>query len=394
VSKDFLKKSEQGLLTAEVYKQIVRKFELKVMQEQNAEKLKNDLQEQIKARLDEDSFKSFVHSGISFEKDYFEYAGQKVGFLDGKNIVEFYSDMSNKFESDVIDFNELTLDFIRHYYNSDSSLILGSIRVDIRSKESSNSAKLSYVNDTRINNSEVKEVIEKAICFEEQKDYDKFLEGVSRCSLRFHEYIANGVVFDMSDYGKTGYNNSKDNKRVRLNMRNKGGKNLLYYKKDNVEFEFKMKDTNKVLASLAEMNNRYRHGGVKRVDFGTVVEVLSAFVPEENLFDMLREGVKEHELVLKRSEELLANAVKTLGAKKMTLSKYGDGYLVQGSLATYFVPVSDSKKVYKYPEMSYICIVEKSAFQRVNNDLLVNRLYALKNDSVLIKEISTLNAVA
>ena len=146
----------------------------------------------------------------------------------------------------------------------------------------------------------------------------------------------------------------------------------------------------------------YYYGQYQRqVGFEELVSFLHGFfkeATEDTIFELLTDGVKEHERVEARSKELLEKAMKTLGVKEIEVDNK-KGYLVEGQLSSYFVAKeSDGNhrntttgKVYKYPSMAYVCMVEKTGVKRVGNDLLVNRFYALANDSVLIKEISTLN---
>ena len=71
------------------------------------------------------------------------------------------------------------------------------------------------------------------------------------------------------------------------------------------------------------------------------------------------------------------------------------GYVVNGNIRSYFVEADldniNRCRVYSYPDMRYICIVDKTPDQQEGVDAIVNRLYALKNDSMLATQISTLN---
>jgi hypothetical protein len=65
------------------------------------------------------------------------------------------------------------------------------------------------------------------------------------------------------------------------------------------------------------------------------------------------------------------------------------GYLVKGGIRNYIVE-KKQLLVYEYPSGRYICMVDKGQNEHTNTARLVNRFYALSNDSKLAKEISTL----
>jgi len=419
VELDYLNKINQVLVNNMEYKQTVRKFELKVLQEKQDKEVKVRLKEEIDKRLDSENFTPFQHSGITFNKSFFEYAGQKIGFKErvgyDDNLVDFYEDIN--FDADRIDFNELFLAFVTKLINKYVSqargfeLLVGDYAINFERNETTSGATLSYINDCRINNDEVRDVLESALCFENQDDYNGFLKRISKCSLRFHNLMANGLVFSVRPYGNSNYGrgDSEKNKTLRFNMKRKSGRNFLYYfreiqnpkteEMEKFEVELQIKDTNKLLTSLG-FNRRGNYYGrnERQVGFEDLIVFLNHFfteADEDTILELMTDGFKEHSRVIKRSEELLANCVKILGVKKIEVKGHGKGYLVKGKMSQYFIAEepdhgNQTGKVFRYPSMDYVCMVEKTGVKRVGNDLLVNRMYALANDSVLSKEISTL----
>ncbi|NBQ70610.1 MAG: hypothetical protein EBU46_17975, partial [Nitrosomonadaceae bacterium] len=93
----------------------------------------------------------------------------------------------------------------------------------------------------------------------------------------------------------------------------------------------------------------------------------------------------------KRSEELLAYAVKTTKAeRKQRAGKWG--YAVKGQLRNYFVE-EDALRVYEDNEAGngvYFCVVNGRTTHGVGRDGLVTRLFALSNDSMITKDVGTL----
>lgn len=413
VDEAYLRKMNvSGLITAEQYKQAVRKFELKVMQERKEAELKNEMLKSIEKKFKggSENFKTFTHSGITFSKHLFEYAGQKIGFVENpiedRTMLPFYETV--KFDAERIDFNELFLSFVRHLinYHSDAGfrICVGDYTIKYESSKSTNDANLSYINDVRINNGEIRDVLERALCFETQADYDGFIKQISKCSLRFHELMASGLIVEVVPFGQSQWNKSKDWFTCRFNMKREKNRGYLYYFKDGddgkkTEVKFAIKDTNKLLSVLGYNKSGNRYGAervVKFTELGNYFTDALGIGPIE-FNELLKDAVKEHVRVQKRSEELLEKAIKTLGVKKIEV-KGQKGYLIKGQMSQYFVSGDGdgnhggaAGKVYKYPSMAYVCMVEKTGVKRVGNDLIVNRLYALANDSVLVKEISTLS---
>ena len=87
---------------------------------------------------------------------------------------------------------------------------------------------------------------------------------------------------------------------------------------------------------------------------------------------------------------MLKDACKLTGAKPGEL-KGKKGYVIPGKMRTYFVE-EDSLRVYDNDAKNgnnYFCVVNKGD-QGVGRDALVARIFALHNDSMLVKQIATL----
>ena len=71
------------------------------------------------------------------------------------------------------------------------------------------------------------------------------------------------------------------------------------------------------------------------------------------------------------------------------------GYLINGKMRKYLLEIDNNDiengrhGVYEYPTGKYFCIVDKSTSQ-VGMDRIVNRIFALHNDSLLASQITTL----
>jgi hypothetical protein len=149
--------------------------------------------------------------------------------------------------------------------------------------------------------------------------------------------------------------------------------------------EFQISDTNKLInRSIKNKNQRYTP---------TFSELTTLFkemfsMDDDDLIVLFRNGLKEYVQAVKKSEQFLSE---TLALFKVSeIEKDGKhGYLITGSSGQQYLLTKDLK-IYAYPTMSYICIVDKDVGQGFTNDRIVNRIYALSNDSRVAKEIYTL----
>ena len=67
------------------------------------------------------------------------------------------------------------------------------------------------------------------------------------------------------------------------------------------------------------------------------------------------------------------------------------GYRIEGQYRTYAVNANDERySVYDIDTAQYICIVDKTNAAQAGLDRLVNRLFALHNDSRVATQINTL----
>jgi hypothetical protein len=123
-------------------------------------------------------------------------------------------------------------------------------------------------------------------------------------------------------------------------------------------------------------------------------------VTPANLKTLVIQARQAYTDAIEKSKILLETTIKKFNLEKTTVttSKNSNftGYIVPGKIKTYFVAYDNNKHtngcgVYTYPDMNYVCIVDKTPNQQVGVDKFVNRIYALANDKLLAKQIHTLN---
>lgn len=260
-----------------------------------------------------------------------------------------------------------------------------------------------YLNNTRVRKDEISDILKKAICFDAQEDYDKFILEVSKISLTARELMHNGIKILL---------NSTTSNPVTI---------VLEFERSHSSWYLLLRDQNdkikskcKITGGITKFTNLYKkqkasaseavHLYAKELcDLLDKIEDLSI----QDVTHLMTIGsfvVNQREA---RSRKLLEDTVKIVKAEYKELS-YGNkrerGYVVTGNSGQeYLISCQLGTKVnnrnnhgdkwgtvFALPTLRYICIVDKSMNDQSGYDIVVNRLFALKNDSQIVREVSTL----
>ena len=284
-----------------------------------------------------------------------------------------------------------------------------------------------FINNIRINKSEIAKVIHRASCHKDPASYNGFLKTVSRMSIKWHDIIANGLQVKMhSDMTREEYGNPEPSPAAPA----------LHFQIDKKEGCIKLKVTDdrsvkvafgKLVAKVGALNKKvndrssYTQGGLYRrwirknsswaleqmVDIliecctfkvkqkqedGTIKETTSVKITKDDIVALLQKADDNKKEAVKRSKQFLETAMKMTGAELITF-KDKQAIKVKGNLRTYAVVIQDAK-VYDFETKQYRCIVNSQHYKGVGYDDVAARLLALKNDSVLQSTISTLQGQA
>jgi hypothetical protein len=333
---------------------------------------------------------SFSYNDMEFGKNSFKYEKQEFqcSEVDVSEIVKVFSrDVSDQaFNFDNI--YEYWIDSIfRTARTIDSNKISGkigdvefSVRIVRNEVTRKNGRKVTteywYLNEHRINRDEIVPVLNRAVCFASTEEFTDFCASVSSCSLKVHKLVASGLVIKAFDQFL--------DEHIEFNLefiRDKS-RNFLVIGEDKIPIS----DTNRLL-SIAESDN-----------MGKVIKALMAEnitgLSIDQINKVLEVGKKSLVDQKARTKDLLENTLTTLNARfvedvNLKSGKVMTGYLVNGKRREYFVELK-SNRVFEFPSGRYICIVDKGHSVLTGVEALVNRLYALSNDSRLAKEINTL----
>ena len=385
------------LINAEQYKHTQRKYRLKVQKEKEEQELKERLKDEAEKRLEEMTPETEIQiNGIVFTGRGIKYAGQEItgtfeeinkGWRSISSWGDYYREYLNSFRNpDNLDFNILYEQFCDTLQEKEFDGQLGSIKVKVHTEQTEtknyNTLTRYFINDVRINKDDIVPMLKRAICFDKAEDYEAVLNKVSKCNLQFHDLISNGlqIKFTENAYSNSNYHRNTD-KIMKLVVVRKSNKNFLMIGEE----EYQISDTNKLInRSIKNKNQRYTP---------TFSELTALFkemftLSDDELIVLFRDGLKEYQQAVLKSEQFLKETLELF--KVSEIEKDGrKGYLITGSSGQKYMLTKDLK-IYAYPSMSYICVVDKDMGQGFTNDKIVNRIYALANDSRVAKEIYTL----
>jgi len=352
---------EEGeYLSKDRVNQLVRKD----INRKKIEKIKDDKKRNLNLEIEKRLKKNgkITLNGITrYKNGLFEYGGQKIGFKGYKvlNVGFEVKNFNSIFETIISNYLYYSRKYLTH------ALYCGSFKIN--KVETKNDR--WYIEGIRINEAERKEVLLRALCYQNKKQYKEFLKEVSKCSIKIHNAISKGLKYN---FGNKYYDEKEFSK---VNLVRKKNYNYIVFKKRN----YRIKNIN----SLINMEC----WTYKDLDVNAVAENLekNSQLSYDLAIEVLKDGLADYKLSVKRAEELLKETIKKLKISEIEIDTdefSGKGYLVKGkSGEKYFV--SKNLKVWKYPNMKYICIINKGRVDVNNVDLLIARLYACHNDSVM-----------
>jgi hypothetical protein len=365
---------------------IIKRWTRKQQDIENEKTAVKALERKIKDRITElDAGKEFSYNDVTFRKNEFEYEGQVIS-CNNIEMKDILGKFSGHYSEDHLNFDRVLDAWLHTLYDNISAkpqIVKGNIgdvafEVSCKPRTAKNGIKafIYRVNGHRINRDEVIQVLGRAICFPDTSFFDEFCDTVASCSLRYHKYLAGGIlikthdeIFNQTIEFKIGLERVKNKNYIAMN-----GK------------RFKVADTNKLLSLL---NSK---GMVRVIDI--LLDPKIAGMDKDDIKLLLTTGRQALIDQRAKEDELLRSTMDLFGIEVIEdftaqNGKTLDGYLVKGGIRNYVIE-QEKLLVYEYPTGRYICMVDKGQNEHTNTTRLVNRFYALSNDSKLAKEISTL----
>ena len=325
-------------------------------------------------------------NNVHFTHDSITYADQTLAFSNRTGWVgQMVSRLTRHYQ-----LNDINYDHVFDYFidiaaaSGDIQGTIGTVSFEIELVTKTNIRNISstryYVNGSRVNKDEIKPVLTRAICFDKQEDFDYFVKSVSSCSLKMHRYLQTGIDIDVRD----DFDGSNCVMKLPIERR----KNINYLVLNDQEY--RIRDTQKVLG----LQKKYHLLDVINI---LLTDTVIVGVVAEDIKELIEAAKKEYITAVEKSKQLLKETEELFKIKLDTVrfqdGKERHGYVINGNLRTYFLEFAEREEdragVYSYPDGRYICIVDKSQSQ-VGMDKLVNRIYALHNDSLVASQINTL----
>lgn len=387
--------ADTTVIDENLVKRSSRSFRAKVDKQKKKEEAQNKATTKLRQKtlkLSEhgsDEEDSFTLNEVTYSPDGFEYIGQQ--FSGEKELIRsFYNDYRKviyptyTFDNALNYFIQAVHQYSRINKGSEFKVVIGDVEANVKFEPTASGADRFYINDKKINKDDVPDVLEGGLCYQKQSDYQAYVEKISKLSLRLHQYLHRGIESKII-YPQQGV-------QFKLSFPVKRKKNINYLNLGGNLY--RIKDINRLI-SLLEGDNR-SIDFVKTLTNQDIVES----VPIERVLSLVKAAKLEYETAMAKSRKLLLETEEQFDIKaenhEFTNGENILGYRIDGKLSSYvikFDPEADIRKqrceIYKYPSGSYVCIIDKSNDQ-VGFDKLINRVYALHNDSLLVSKINTL----
>lgn len=365
--------------------------------------------EKYKESLNNMDKSPFIRNGIAFSKHYMVYENIKI---DTNKLFDFSRYLYDTDINDIADFNDIYEEvitaivskwvfkgdsipgnFIKNRYSiktrylssnidwdKDISLYLNSFNIKLSRQNN-----LTYINDIRINKKEIIDCLLHILCHTKIETYLTFLKSVSKCSLKFHNAITKGIT------KKFKIDNNKTN--IVLKVKRVKNKNFLLVGKK----EYTIKNSNSLIDTF---NNRNSYNLPYYEDI-LLLLLNTTTIDIKQLPSLIEEGMKRYNDAIKKSKKLLDKTIKMFDVKEKSFDG-NSGYIVNGkSGKKYWIQdreENNNHDQYKIWELNrdgtknnsgYRCIVDQAS-EQTGKDALCSRIFALANDTLVAKNISTL----
>lgn len=336
-------------------------------------------------------------NGIKIEPHSIEYEGQKL-VCSSISLYSIVNQFSRYRDIDSINFDSLSEAFFngigieieRAHSGNTISGSIGDVSfiVENRVKKNVNghTVRTVYINNYKVKKNEVGDILSRGLCFEKQEVFDDFIHQVSKCSLFLHKYLNEGIQLRVRD----DYRNK--NIKFKIPLVRKNNKNYIVL--DNKEYG--VSDSNKLIRLSSSL---YMHDIINTLLNPKVVRIDG---PDDIAF-IIAKGEELHRADKDKNKKLIEHVENLFNLEISEIVVNGKrrrGYIIAGNMSQYFLDIGrtdkesffDNLRVYSYPEMQYVCMIDKGV-EQTGPSHLVNRIYALHNDSLIARDIKTLNQI-
>lgn len=337
--------------------------------------------------------KDIFINGVKINKTEISLKDENFRFTFPENFI----DMSNQFyriqsviNSDIkYNLNEfferiLDLSVIQRlgdrYYNNNRDfgeydITLNGMKVNISKKTSR-----LRINDIYCRIADTKYILSKLICYDDVKEFEKYVEDVSHIGVDYVKMINNGVLINMYSPFMMSLTNNNNSVLLRFS--------LFWDKVKRTQIYLKLNDKKYKIRYKAKFRKFFNYPKRQTTITKLKEELTESLehLDDNILLEIIEDAVVEAKIVKERGEELVKITVKEVGAEETEVIVRGGkkyGYLLTGlkTKAKYFIE-KDTLSVFKFMDGSWNkrCIVDNHNKQRIYEDKLANRLYNIHNE--------------
>lgn len=405
------------LLTADSYNKEKAGMQSQMISAQRAE-----MEEQARKKLVnkiESEFKKgkVVRHGIEFTKKSFEYEGIKIEgpkmeeYLEYNNIVkletpifiDIFKGYVNYLMAPNMRYNNTYHRYgekIEYNFEGNIDVIINKVKLKLLKRGNN-----FYINAFKIRMADSVEVIRRAINYNSQEEYDKYVQYCGRVNLSVQKALETGVLdFDLKADSTSDNDMCRNTITIRLSI--PISREDKKYWTTILGKRYRIKDINTLLKLGDDIDSSrigMSGGGYLQRIIRILYKSVENITPKE-IGDIINDGERQYLIVeakrlkelkakVDRSKEFIKNAVKITKAVRKE-----KGYIVKGiSGMNYYV--DDECKVYSINKETgktdkYICIVDEDSNwdneEWQINDRIAKRLLMLSKDLKVADEVHTI----
>lgn len=235
-------------------------------------------------------------------------------------------------------------------------------------------------------------LLTKAICYNTQEEFDKYVKDVSYIGVEWKKMICDGLMLQLTNPFKTIFKKTGETELSNMYMRfsllwDAEKRSSVYLLLNGQKYLIKYKGKFK-------KHFNYPQRTLSLEDLKTELVECLEDISDKAILEIVDNAIEEAKIVQKRGEELVANTIKDIQAMETTMEVEGNemiGYKFKGRLSgvEYFIHKT-SLDVFKRMDGHWNrrCVVDDHTKQRIFEDRLANRLVNIYNEP---KKIFTLH---
>ena len=282
----------------------------------------------------------------------------------------------------------------RHYYNhsrrtisdfDSMTFVVNGMRIRVH-KEGTR----IHINNIFCREADVFRILNKAICYADVKEFNRFIKDVSYIGMDIKNIIANGVVVQLKNPVYRLFQNLKMNVVETTSLRFSFSRDLTSRSK----MYLCLNDNKYPIASKVKFREQF-NVPTKHTSLSRLRQELSLCIKDldsKTLLEIVDNGIVEGRILQERGEKLVKETIEDTKAKFVEINISGNtktGYQLVGLYSgTKFFIDKGSLDVYRFSgTWNRRCVVDDPRKNRIFEDRLANRLINVYNEN---KSISTL----